>query len=207
MPGSQASLSSLSAVVESASLAACDLATAVAENPLDAAHFAVHTPSDVEAASQSHHAAAVPRLAELLDEAAHLLGLSATGCHYIATFIVRDLKGHPEHLPPLPDLTRAQYTALEKIAEGGAEISRSLRGTRATIRAGDGSALHSKPFTVLVNTKLVHLQRAASPYAPWAVTVTTAGRLVLDTQKPSRPRMTPSAKATPAPADGAGRHR
>ncbi|MGW2051629.1 hypothetical protein ACWCPF_41820 [Streptomyces sp. NPDC001858] len=144
VPGSRSALDMLSSVVESASIAALDLASAVKSNPLEGAAFAGGTPLDDTTPDNTtvraaRHAEAAPRVAEALGDAAQQLDLCATGCRYTASGIMRDLKKHPEHRPPLPQLTRAQYTVLEKIARGGASVSRSLQGGRDSVRAGDGS--------------------------------------------------------------------
>ncbi|MFJ8532320.1 hypothetical protein [Streptomyces sp. NPDC093591] len=128
VPGSRSSLETLSSAVATASVAATDLASAVADNPLEGAVFADGPPLDEDAVRKARHAEAAPRLAEALADAAHDLDLCATCCLYTASGILRDLKEHPEHLPPLPQLTSAQYTALEMVAQGGASLIRSLRG-------------------------------------------------------------------------------
>ncbi|MEU9290282.1 hypothetical protein AB0D57_38010 [Streptomyces sp. NPDC048275] len=128
VPGSRFTLEALSSVVEAASIAALGLASAVADNPLEGAAFASGPPIDDASMRKARHAEAAPRLAKALGDAAHQLDLCANGCLYTASFIIRDLKEHPEHLPPLPQLTRAQYTALEKVAQGGAPVSPGLCG-------------------------------------------------------------------------------
>lgn len=111
------------------------------------------------------------------------MDLCATGCHYTASGIVRDLKDHPEHLPPLPSLTPAQYTTLGKIAQGGTSLSRSLRGGREYIRAGDGSTIRSTLFHELAKNQLIRIQQQGISLGSQNVTLTAAGRLTLDTQK------------------------
>lgn len=205
VPGSSFTLEALSSVVETASIAALDLARAVADNPLEGAAFAGGPPMDDASVRTARHAEADPRLTMALGDAVHQLDLCENGCVYTASFIIRDLKEHPEHLPPLPQLTRAQYTALEKVAQGGTRVSRSLRGGRQSVRAGDGSTLHNKPFTVLADNKLVRVHQGPSVFLDRSVTVTAAGRLALDTQNPTRTPAPAMAKA-PAPA-AAGRRR
>ncbi|GAA1160140.1 hypothetical protein GCM10009654_15450 [Streptomyces hebeiensis] len=120
VPGSRASLETLSEVVASASVAASQLARAIADNPLEAAAFTGGPPLDDATVRQARHTEATPLLAESLTTAAHHLDLCATCCHYTAAGITRDLKNHPEHRSPLPQLTQAQYKTLAKIAQGGA---------------------------------------------------------------------------------------
>ncbi|MEU2598256.1 hypothetical protein ABZ669_13625 [Streptomyces hirsutus] len=196
VPGSRSSLETLSEVIASGSLAASQLARAVADNPLEAAAFAGGPPVDDTAVHQARHAEARPLLAESLTTAAHHLDLCATCCRYTAAGIARDLKNHPEHRPSLPQLTNAQYTALDKIAQGG---SRS-------VLAGDGSSIHATPFAVLEKHRLIRIDTQHSAIAVQDVTVTAAGKLVLDTQ---RPGATPSASPgkVPAPSKPGGRRR
>lgn len=195
VPGSRTSLKCLSTVVEAACLAALDLAEAVADDPLEAVGFAGEPPLD-DAARQARDAKIRAGLADILADAAHQLNDCATGCQYAASGIIRDLTRHPQHMPPLPQLTRGQYTTLEKIAQGGARFWRSLRGGRETVRAGDGNTIHSKPFHLLAKNRLVRVQERDSALGGQDVTVTAAGLLVLDTQRPSR--TPPGGQATPA---------
>ncbi len=199
IPGSRAALDALCGVVESASLAAADLAAAVVENPLDAAGFAAGSSQDADSVRKARHASAAPGLAETLTRAAQCLDLSATGCRYTASGIIRDLAQSPEYLASLPRLTPPQYTALEKIAQGGARFWGSLRGGRDSIRAGDGSTLRAKPFEVLMKNQLVRLRGPGSSLGGQDITVTAAGRLALTAQKPpSQPAsaQTPTASVT-----------
>ncbi|MGW2721052.1 hypothetical protein [Streptomyces sp. NPDC001492] len=207
VPGSRPALEALSSVVEAASVAALDLASAVADNPLEGTVFAGSPPLDNYTVRKARHAEAAPRLAKALGDAAHQLDLCATGCLYTASGIIRDLKEHPEHLPPLPQLTSAQYAALEKVAQGGTSVSRSLRGSRETVLAGDGSTIHSKPFTALADNKLIRVQQGTSLFVSRKVTVTAAGRLALDTQKPARTPTTANANVPAPAAAAAGRRR
>ncbi|MFE1199579.1 hypothetical protein ACFW6E_43895 [Streptomyces olivaceoviridis] len=206
VPGSRASLKCLSTVVEAACLAALDLAEAVADNPLNAVGFAGEPLLD-DAARQDRNARARSRLTDILADAAHQLDVCATGCHYTVSGITRDLMSHPQHMPPLPQLTRGQYTALEKIAQGGARFWRSLRGGRETVRAGDGSTIHSKPFHVLAKNRLVRVQERDSSLGGQDVTVTAAGWLVLDTQGSTRTPAAAPARTVSSAASTAGRRR
>ncbi|MFI2204605.1 hypothetical protein ACH47Z_28235 [Streptomyces sp. NPDC020192] len=203
VPGSRSCLETLSSAVATASLAAADLANAVADNPLEGADFAGGPPLDDAAVRKARHAEAAPRLAEALADAAHDLDLCATSCLYTASGIIRDLTEHPEHRPPLPQLTPAQHTALEKIAQGGASLSRSLRGGRESVQAGDGSTIHAKPFHVLAENRLIRVQGTSLLVRD--VTITTAGRLALATQQPGRAPTTAPAKAPTAATTGTRR--
>ncbi|MFI2204800.1 hypothetical protein ACH47Z_29230 [Streptomyces sp. NPDC020192] len=113
------------------------------------------------------------------------------------------LRHHPQPhgAPGAP--TPAQRTALESIAQGGARLSRSLRGGRESVQAGDGSTIHAKPFHVLAENKLIRVQGTSLLVRD--VTITTAGRLALATQKPGRAPTTAPGKAATAVATGARR--
>ncbi|MFE9970231.1 hypothetical protein ACFYRD_05585 [Streptomyces hirsutus] len=203
VPGSRSSLETLSEVIASGSLAASQLARAVADNPLEAAAITGSPPVDDAAVHQARHAEARPLLAKSLTTAAHHLDLCATCCRYTAAGIARDLKDHPEHRPSLPQLTNAQYTALDKIAQGGA---RRYERRSGSVMAGDGSSIHATPFAVLEKHRLIRIDTQHSAIAGQDVTVTAAGKLVLDTQ---RPGPTPSASPgkAPAPSKPGGRRR
>ncbi|MFC4612894.1 hypothetical protein ACFO9E_34875 [Streptomyces maoxianensis] len=205
MPGSRASLETLGEVVASASVAASQLARAVADNPLEAAVFAGGPPLDDAAMRRARHTEAAPLLAESLTTAAHHLDLCATCCHYTASGITRDLKEHPEHRPPLPQLTDAQYTALEKIAQGGARRYERRGGSRSVL-AGDGKTIHAKPFGVLQEHRLIRIDTRTSAVAGQDLRITAAGKLVLDLQKPGRsPAASPG--TVPMPRNTGGRRR
>jgi hypothetical protein len=153
---------------------------------------------------QARHEEAAPLLAESLKSAAHHLDLCATCCHYTASGITRDLKDHPEHRPKLPQLTDAQYTALERIAQGGTRRY-ERRDRPASVQAGDGRSIHAKPFGVLEKHRLIRVART-SAYGGQDVRIVAAGKLVLDFQKPGRAQ--PASPGTvPAPPTTGGRHR
>ncbi|MFP8903943.1 hypothetical protein [Streptomyces atacamensis] len=197
VPGSRSSLETLSEVIACASLAASQLARAVADNPLEAAVFAGDPPVGDAAVRQARHAEAQPLLVESLTTAAHHLDVCATCCRYTASGIARDLKDHPEHRPPLPQLTDAQYTALDAIAQGGARRYERRDGSRSA-RAGDGSSIHAAPFAVLEKHRLVRIDTQRSAIAGQDITVTAAGKLVLATQRPGpKPSAPPGRISTP----------
>ncbi|MER6500140.1 hypothetical protein ABT218_12295 [Streptomyces sp. NPDC001455] len=205
VPGSRATLETLGEVVTSASVAASQLARAVADNPLEAAPFADGTTFNDEAIRQARHAAAIPLLAESLATAAHHLDLCSTCCHYTASGLARDLKEHPDLLPNLPQLTDAQYKALDVIAQGGTHRY-SRRSGGINVRAGNGSSIHATPFAFLEKHRLVRISAASSLLAGQEVTMTALGRLALDIQRPE-PRPMPLRGKVPTPPKPEGRHR
>lgn len=185
VPGSLFSLATLSRGIASASTAAAQLSGAVGENPLDGAVFASGTQPDEESMRrQTRHAEAAPLLKQGLAAAAHHLNLSATCCLYTASAITCDLKDSPEHRPDLPQLTPAQYTALELIAQGGARRYARFDGP-VRVEAGNGKAIHPTPFAVLEKHRLVRAARQDG-YLVQDLTVAAAGRLALEFQKPPR---------------------
>ncbi|MEU0715712.1 hypothetical protein ABZ498_00850 [Streptomyces lavendulocolor] len=110
--GSRASLECLASVVVASSLAGNDLASALSANPYEGAPLPGY-PADDEAVRTARHAEAIPRMTGHLADAAHQLDLCATGCHYVATGITRDLAAAREAEPAQrttgPALTGAQY--------------------------------------------------------------------------------------------------
>lgn len=204
VPGRLFSLAAFSKVITSASTAASQLASAVSENPLEGAVFAGGPPPDVESIRQTRHAEAAPLLKAALASAAHHLSLSATCCFNAASGITSDLTEHPQHRPKLPELTPAQYAALELIAQGGAVRFVGRKGAER-VQGGDGKAIHPAPFGVLEEHHLVRVARTPG-YVGQDVTVAAAGRLALAFQKP--PVSQPTAPgAAPKPSNTARRPR
>lgn len=202
--GSLSSLAAFSKVIASASTAASQLASAVSKNPLEGAVFVGGPPPDVESTQQSRHAEAAPVLKAALASAARHLSRSATCCFNAASGITRDLTEYPEHRPILPQLTPAQYAALELIAQGGAVRFVGRKGA-ARVQGGDGKAIHPAPFAVLEEHHLVRVARTPG-YVGQDVTVAAAGRLALAFQKPplSQP---PAPGAVPKTSDTGRRPR
>ncbi|MFE4801469.1 hypothetical protein ACFRFL_42540 [Streptomyces sp. NPDC056708] len=204
VPGSRSSLETLGEVVASASVAASQLARAVADNPLEAAVFAGGPPVDDATTRRARHSEAEPLLAESLTTAAHHLDLCATCCQYTASGIARDLKDDPEHRRSWPRLSDAQYAALDRIAQVGARRY-ERRGKGTYVLAGDGKTIHAKPFGVLEEHRLIRTGTGAT-FGGQDIEVTAAGKLVLDIQKPGRAQPT-SPGIVPAPGKGGGRLR
>ncbi|MGX1759936.1 hypothetical protein ACWIG5_24015 [Streptomyces lydicus] len=199
VPGSRASLGKLSSVVLTASHAATDLATAIANNPLEAA--GLPGPDDV-ALRAARHGEAAPLLTTNLSNAARALSLCAAYCKHTATEIATALKSHP-HLAPLPQLTAAEYTALSRVAQGAARRYRRMNG-HVSVLASDGKHIDARLFEALVKHRLIQMDTRTSPAAAQDVTITAAGHLALDTQKPVRASAAPPAKS-PKPETGGKR--
>ncbi|WP_371632218.1 hypothetical protein OG693_04545 [Streptomyces sp. NBC_01259] len=193
--GSRFPLEALSEVAASASIAASQLARAVGSNPLDGAGVDSGPPDDVEPIRQDRHAEAAPVLVKSLAAAAQHLDLSATGCLSTATAITLHLKEHPEHGPQVPQLTKSQYAALARIAQGGTQRHNRISGP-VRVQDGSGRTIHPAPLQVLQKYRLIRAARTTR-YTPHDLGVTAAGLLVLDFQKPDRPQT-----ASPAVARG-----
>ncbi|WP_330434626.1 hypothetical protein OIC43_09570 [Streptomyces sp. NBC_00825] len=203
MPGSRSSLETLSEVVASASVAASQLARAVADTPLEAAAFA-GTPDDA-ATRRARIADSAPILAKSLTTAVHHLSLCAACCHHTAAGIARDLKDHPEHRPELPKLSDAEYAALGKIARGGATcFTRRDGATRAL--DSDGKTIRAKSFSMLDRSRLIHVDTSTPAIFGCDIKITARGSLVLDFHKPGRAQSA-SPGNVPAPAKGGNRRR
>ncbi|WP_182605852.1 hypothetical protein [Streptomyces alkaliphilus] len=198
VPGSRFSLKTLGEVVAYASLSAAQLARAVADSPPDAADFAAGSPAPAYEADlfRARRSKAEPLIAEGLSNAAYHLRRCIDHCRYTSSGIVRDLKNHPEHRPPLPRLTHAQYAALDKINRGGARRYAHLRGSRS-IRADDGSTVHPTPFALLEKHRLVRVDTQGASLGAQGITVTAAGKFVLEIQRPTaKPPRVPGTVAT-----------
>ncbi|MFD8847591.1 hypothetical protein [Streptomyces sp. NPDC059604] len=197
VPGSRASLGTLSEVVASAAVAASQLARAVADNPLEAAVFA-GTPDDA-ATRRARLADSAPVLAKSLTTAVHHLALCAACCHHTADGIARDLKDHPEHRPELPELSDAEYAALGKIAQGDAICFTRRDGTTRAVDS-DSKTIRAKSFSMLDRSRLIRVDTSTPAIFGRAVEITARGRLVLDLRIPSRAQPAPPAKV-PAPGN------
>lgn len=203
VPGSRSSLETLSEVVASAAAAASQLARAVADNPLEAAAFA-GTPDDATT-RRARLTDATPVLAKSLTTAVYHLRMCVACCHHTASGIARDLRDHPQHRPPLPELSDAQYAALDKIAQGGASHYTS-RSDKTRVLDGNGNTIHAKPFNVLLESRLIRIDTRTAAIVSREIEITSRGRLVLDIQKPGRAQPT-SPGSTPAPVKSSSRRR
>lgn len=203
VPGSRSSLETISQVVASASVAASQLARAVADNPLDAAVFAGGPRADYTAIRKVRHTEAAPLLAESLTTAAHHLDLCATCCQYTAAGIARELRNNPQHQAAFARLTDAQYTVLDTIAKSEARRY-NLRGGGTQIVAGNNKAIHATPFAVLQKHRLIQVGAGTSPLSAQNIKVTAAGKLVLDIQKP-RHAHAPAPEQGPKPGKSGSR--
>ncbi|MFJ4967016.1 hypothetical protein ACIP6P_31990 [Streptomyces sp. NPDC088729] len=197
VPGSRESLAALRAGVGTASLAASDLAHALAATPLEGIRFGGPTEHDEQFRGQERTEAA-PVLTEHLQEAARQLELCSTVCHYVAHGISKDLSPAAAPAPaPLPDpakLNTKQYKALDALAKGGAQLE--VRDRRARIATIDGTAVTNATFGSLDELGLVHHNTTVSLARSRDITVTAEGHRAL-AHRPAQPSApTP---VTPAP--------
>lgn len=197
VPGSRESLDALRAGVGTASLAASDLAHALAATPLESIRFGGPTEHDEQFRGQER-TEAVPVLTEHLQEAARQLELCSTVCRYVAHGISEDLSPAaapaPAPLPAPAKLNTKQYEALDALAKGGAQLE--VRNRRTRIATIDGAAVTTATFDSLDELGLVHHDASVSLARGRDITVTADGHRAL-----ARPPAPPSAPTpvTPEP--------
>ncbi|MEU4486688.1 hypothetical protein AB0H94_17680 [Streptomyces purpurascens] len=210
--GSRASLECLASVVFASSLAGNDLASALSANPYEGASFPGY-PADDAAVRTARHAEAIPKMTGHLADAAHQLNLSATGCHYVATGITRDLaavrKASTTARPTTgPTLTSAQFDALKSLALGGGRLyESSQRGPGVThVATDDGTRVSIATFRALAKRGLVDRDTSTSLFRGQKITVTEEGHQALSGPRPQAPAATPAIGASkPAAVQGARR--
>lgn len=200
--GSRASLELLASVVSSSSLAGTDLAHVVLANPYEGAQFAGY-PVDDGAVRSARHAEAMPKMREHLDDALHQLDLCATGCHYLAHGITKNLATVQEHQPAAvqqttgPALSPAQYDALTALAGGGKLYESSTRGLGVTrVATQDGTRVSIATYRALAKRRLVSADASASLFQGQKITVTEEGRRALAQPRP-RAALSTTAATTP----------
>ncbi|MGW3835104.1 hypothetical protein [Streptomyces microflavus] len=200
VPGSRESLDALRAGVSTASLAASDLAHALAATPLEGIRFGGPTEHDEQFRDQERNEA-VPVLTEHLQEAARQLELCSTVCHYVAHGISKDLSpaaaSASASLPAPSKLNTKQYEALDAFTKGGAQLE--VRGRRARIATIDGTTVTTATFGSLDELGLVHHDSSVSLARGRDITVTAEGHRALAHRSRSASRSTPIT-SVPAPA-------
>ncbi|MFE5647557.1 hypothetical protein ACFQ8Q_00340 [Streptomyces cyaneofuscatus] len=194
VPGSRESLDALRAAIGTASLAAADLAHALAANPLDGTRFGGRSEHDARFRDQEH-AEAAPVLAEHLQEAARQLDLCSTICHYVAHGITEDTRQAPEAvvLPAPVRLNSEEHEALSALAKGGARLE--VRDRCAHIVIVDGTQVSTAVFRSLNESGLLHHDESVPLRRGRDLTVTEEGRRALAHQ----PRPAPPSAPSPAP--------
>ncbi|MEV8411639.1 hypothetical protein AB0R12_39780, partial [Streptomyces niveus] len=168
-PGSHASLECLSSLVLASTLAGNDLARALHANPLEGAAFPGYPPYS-ESDRVARHATAIPRMTGHLNDAAHQLDLSATGCHYVATGITSDLADTQANQVKSaqqttgPALSPAQYDALKALSAGEGKLYESPRRGLGVTRVvtADGTRVSIATFRALVKRRLVTADTSTS---------------------------------------------
>ncbi|MGE6836368.1 hypothetical protein ACQKH3_12255 [Streptomyces niveus] len=201
IPGSHASLECLSSLVLASTLAGNDLARALHANPLEGAPFPGY-PVYSESDRVAGHATAIPRMTGHLNDAAHQLDLSATGCHYVANGITSDLadthdQATPERQTAAPALSPAQYDALKALSAGEGKLYESPRRGLGVTRVvtHDGTRVSIATFRALVKRRLVTADTSTSLWHGQKITVTGDGQRTLAQH---RPATAPAAVAAPA---------
>ncbi|MFD3420116.1 hypothetical protein [Streptomyces decoyicus] len=186
--GSRQSLNTLGAVVSSASLASSGLAHALAANPLDSTGFA-GPHHDEDSIRNARHARALPEMIGYLADAAHLLDVCETACHYLATGITRDLERASTSSQQAPHkISPTQYEALRALAKGGATMQTRGRGSTIVLTP-DHTMITISTFQSLDKRGLVHLDTSVPLHQGRGITVTAEGQRAL-TQYRSRTGVT-----------------
>ncbi|MEU9369529.1 hypothetical protein AB0D71_33615 [Streptomyces avermitilis] len=202
--GSRASLECLASVVSASSLAGNDLANALFANPYEGAPFSGY-PADDEAVRTAQHAEAIPRMTGHLDDAAHQLDLSATGCHYLAHGITEDLASVQDRKAASAQQTTGsaltpatpRYDALKSLRGGGRLYESSQRGLGVTrVSADDGTRVSIATYRALAKRGLVTADTSISLYQGQKINVTEDGHRAL-TQP--RPQAAPTTTAATVP--------
>ncbi|MFJ4572048.1 hypothetical protein ACIP4W_11550 [Streptomyces sp. NPDC088846] len=206
--GSMESLDALCSAIGSASLASCDLAHALARNPLDGTGFGGPTEHEAQF-REARHAKAAPVMNEHLQDAVQQLDLCATICHYVATGMSKDIAPAPATTArrnASRDLSDTQYQALSALAKGGARMETKGRGS-ARVAVPDGSRVTIATFQSLDKRGLVHLDTSVPLFRGRDITVTADGHRILAHHRSAAPAAAVPAPAAPAaiPARGARR--
>ncbi|WP_329269055.1 hypothetical protein [Streptomyces sp. NBC_01451] len=202
----------MASVVSASSLAGNDIANALFANPYEGAEFSGYVADD-EAVRTARHAEAIPRMTGHLDDAAHQLDLSATGCHYLAHGITEDLASMQDHTAASAQqttglaLTAAQYDALKSLLGGGRLYESSQRGLGVTrVATDDGTRVSIATYQALSKRGLVTADTSTSLYHGQKITVTEDGHRAL-TQPRHRAALPTAAATAPKAAVAQGARR
>ncbi|MEW1794623.1 hypothetical protein [Streptomyces niveus] len=205
VPGSHASLECLSALVIASTQAGNDLASALYANPLEGAAFPGY-PAYSESDRVARHAEAIPLMTGHLADAVHQLDLSATGCHYVATGITRDLADiHDQAKSAQMDagspLSPAQYDALKALSLGQGKLQeRSHRGLGVTrVATHDGTRISIATYRALAKHGLVTADTSTSLFHGQKITVTDRGQQALAQRRPAATSSTSTTAASKPP--------
>lgn len=193
VPGSRESLDALRAAIGTASVAAADLAHALAATPLYGTSFGGPGANDAQFHEQQRSEAA-PVLSQHLQEAAQQLDLRPTVCHYVAHGITRDTAPEAVALPSPAKLTSEQYEALAALAKGGARLETHAR--RVHIATADGTPVSSVTFGCLDELGLLHHDTSVPLVQGRDVMVTEEGHRALAHRPQTAP---PAPVAAPGP--------
>ncbi|TFI21369.1 hypothetical protein E4P36_33760 [Streptomyces sp. 4R-3d] len=205
IPGSHASLECLSALVIASTQAGNDLASALYANPLEGAAFPGY-PAYSESDRVARHATAIPLMTGHLEDAVHQLDLSATGCHYVATGITRDLadihdQAKSAQMDAGSSLSPAQYDALKALSLGQGKLQeRSHRGLGVTrVATHDGTRISIATYRALDKHGLVTADTSTSLFHGQKITVTDHGQQALAQRRPAATSSTSTTAASKPP--------
>ncbi|MFF8482004.1 hypothetical protein [Streptomyces antibioticus] len=205
--GSRASLDALGAAVAGASLVSCDLAHALAANPLEGIGY--DGPQEDEAGiRRARHADAAPDMADHLAQATRQLQLCETAFLYLANAIPRDLdRSAPRNADQAPHkLSATQYEALRTLAKGGATMETRGRGQTIVITP-DHSRITIATFQSLDKRSLVRLDTSVPLHQGRAITVTAEGHRALARHQARTGTATVAAAAPSAATAAKSAHR
>ncbi|AUH40539.1 hypothetical protein [Streptomyces sp. CMB-StM0423] len=197
--GSLQGLNALRALVLEASLASCNLAHAVAANPLHGVPFG-RLDQDDNGSREARHADAVPAIEGHLADSALQLDVCADGCLYLAGSIARTLDHTAsKHTTTsarqaVHKLSQTQHKALQALARGGATMQTKGRGSTFVLTP-DRTRITIATFQALDKRGLVHLDTSVPLYQGRPITVTANGRRAL-----AQHRVHAEATAPPAAA-------
>ncbi|WP_406149352.1 hypothetical protein [Streptomyces anulatus] len=208
-PGSQASLECLASVVFASSLAGTDLAHALHANPYEGAPFPGY-PADTASVRTARHAEAIPKMTGHLADAVRHLDLSATGCHYVATGITRDLTTAREaktaaQRKASPDLSGTQYDALKTFSLGASRLYETRPGM-IRVYTDNGDRVSMATYEALAKRELVDRDTSTSLFRGQRISVTEEGQRALAGPRPAAKAAAP-AKAAPKTSGVPGAHR
>ncbi|MEU4174729.1 hypothetical protein [Streptomyces sp. NPDC026589] len=210
IPGSQASLECLASVVFASSLAGTDLANALHANPYEGAPFPGY-PADSASVRTARHAEAIPKMTGHLADAVRHLDLSATGCHYVATGIARDLTTAREATTTAaqrkasPDLSGTQYDALKTFSLGASRLYETRPGM-IRVYTDSGDRVSMATYEALAKRELVDRDTSTSLFRGQRIAVTEEGQRALAGPRPAAKAAAP-AKAAPKASGVPGAHR
>ncbi|MFD7013900.1 hypothetical protein [Streptomyces sp. NPDC059928] len=204
--GSRESFDALTALVSGASLAGCDLAHALAANPLDSIGFDGPSRNE-DSIRTTRHTQALPKMARHLADAARQFEVCEAACHYLAGGIAEDLERASASTQRAPHrLSLAQNEALRALAKGGATMRKQGGGSRIVVTS-DRTRITISTFQSLDKRGLVHVDTSVPLSRGRGITVTPEGHRALAHHQARTGVSAGPAAARPATTAGRGARR